>query len=139
MRAALATLEVLDRERLADRGDSMGIELRDRSRSELAAFEMVKDVRGEGMLTGIEFQAPRGISMKLSFDAFKTIHPALFGQIIVMRLFKEKNILTQICGNNFMVLKIAPPLTVSDKQLDDCIASIRDVVETMILLHRILV
>ncbi len=131
MRAGLATLEVLNRERLAERADSMGIEFRDRLRSALTLFEMVKDVRGEGMLTGIEFQSPRGVSMKLSFEAFKAIHPALFGQILVMRLFQEKNILTQICGNNFMVLKIAPPLIVSEKQMDNCVASIREVVETM--------
>ena len=31
-----------------------------------------------------------------------------------MRLFQDCNILTQICGNNFMVLKAAPPLVVSE-------------------------
>jgi hypothetical protein len=41
------------------------------------------------------------------------IHPAMFGQIVVMRMFREKGILTQICGNNFMVLKAAPPLMVT--------------------------
>ena len=48
-----------------------------------------------------------------------------------MRLFKDKNILTQICGNNFMVLKVAPPLVVSEQQLDECVAAIRDVLEMM--------
>lgn len=131
MRAGLATMRVLSRERLAEKADSMGIELRNRLRSSLSSFEMVKDVRGEGMLTGIEFQAPRSISMKLSFEAFQAIHPALFGQVLVMRLFQEKNILTQICGNNFMVLKVAPPLIASEQQMDDCVASIRDVLDTM--------
>jgi len=62
-------------------------------------------------------------SLKLipsSFEAFKAIHPGLFGQILVMRLFKYTNILTQICGNNFMVLKVAPPLTTSEEQMDYC-------------------
>lgn len=131
MRAGLATLKVLSRERLAERADTMGVGLRDRLRAALASFEMVKEVRGEGMLTGIEFQAPCSVSMKFSFEAFKAIHPALFGQILVMRLFKEKNILTQICGNNFMVLKIAPPLVVSEQQMHDCVAAVRDVVDTM--------
>jgi ornithine--oxo-acid transaminase len=92
---------------------------------------MIKEVRGEGLLIGIEFQSPRTLSMRLSFQAFQAIHPALFGQILVMRLFKEKNILTQICGNNFMVLKVAPPLVISEQQLEGCVASIRDVVETV--------
>lgn len=88
-------------------------------------------VRGEGMMTGIEFQAPRSLSMRLSFEAFRAVHPGLFGQVLVMRLFKDKNILTQICGNNFMVLKLAPPLTVSEAQLKHCVESVRTVVETV--------
>ena len=35
--------------------------------------------------------------------------------VLVMRLFRERNILTQICGNNFMVLKVAPPLMVGEE------------------------
>jgi ornithine--oxo-acid transaminase len=46
-------------------------------------------------------------------------------------MFRDKNILTQICGNNFMVLKVAPPLVVSRAQLDEFVAAIRDVVEVM--------
>jgi hypothetical protein len=34
-------------------------------------------------------------------------------------------------GNNFMVLKVAPPLMVSEAQLDHCVESIRSVVETV--------
>ena len=53
--------------------------------------------------------------MRALYEAFHNIHPAMFGQVIVMRMFREKNILTQICGNNFMVLKAAPPLVVSEE------------------------
>jgi ornithine--oxo-acid transaminase len=60
------------------------------------------------MLTGIDFQAPGNWSMRISFEAFKSIDPILFGQVLVMRLFNQTNILTQICGNNFLVLKVAP-------------------------------
>lgn len=131
MRAGLATIEVLDQERLVERADSLGTRFRETLVAALAEFEMVKCVRGEGMMTGIEFQAPRGLAMRMSYEAFKAIHPGLFGQVLVMRLFKDKNILTQICGNNFMVLKVAPPLMVSESQLDYCVESIRDVVATM--------
>jgi ornithine--oxo-acid transaminase len=63
------------------------------------------------------------------YEAFHQIHPAMFGQIIVMRMFREHGILTQICGNNFMVLKAAPPLMVSSEQLDEFVLAIRAVVE----------
>jgi ornithine--oxo-acid transaminase len=131
MRAGLATMHVLHQERLVARAESLGNDFRQRLQATLARYEMVKEVRGQGMLTGIEFQAPSDLTMRLSFEAFKAIHPGLFGQILVMRLFKYTNILTQICGNNFMVLKIAPPLTTSEEQMDYCIESIRSVVETV--------
>lgn len=38
-------------------------------------------------------------------------------------------LLTQVCGNNFMVLKVAPPLVVSDTQMDEFITAIHEVVE----------
>jgi ornithine--oxo-acid transaminase len=89
----------------------------------------VKEVRGAGLLMGIEFQAPRQLRLRIPYEAFSAIHPGMFGQIVVMRLFRDKGFLTQICGNNFMVLKVAPPLLVSDAQLDAFVAAVRDIVE----------
>jgi ornithine--oxo-acid transaminase len=131
MRVGLATVEVLIREHLVERSDRVGTDLRRRLSEALKPYEMVKEVRGEGLLCGIEFQAPRSMRLRVSFEAFKAIHPGLFGQMLVMRLFNQKNVLTQICGNNFMVLKVAPPLVVSESQIEACVTSIRDVVETV--------
>ena len=131
MRAGLATLDVLEKEALGARATELGEELRQRLREELAPFEMVKEVRGLGMLSGIEFGSPAKLVLKAAFEVFMKIHPAMFGQIVVMRMFRDKNILTQICGNNFMVLKVAPPLVASRAQLDEFVVAIRDVVELM--------
>ena len=46
-------------------------------------------------------------------------------------VFRDRNFLTQMCGNNFMVLKAAPPLTVSEAEIDRFVEAIGDVVETM--------
>jgi ornithine--oxo-acid transaminase len=92
---------------------------------------MVNAVRGLGMLGGIEFTAPRSLRLRVAFESFRHIHPALFGQILVMRMFRDKGILTQICGNNFMVLKVAPPLVVTEPQLQEFVEAVRDVVDLM--------
>jgi ornithine--oxo-acid transaminase len=128
MRAGIATLDVLEKEKLGPRALHLGEEFRAKLRSALAPYEMVKEVRGMGLLSGIEFTAPKKLSLRAPFEAFRRIHPAMFGQIVVMRMFREKNILTQICGNNFLVLKAAPPLMVEEKHLDEFVAAIRDVV-----------
>jgi ornithine--oxo-acid transaminase len=132
MRAGLATLEVLERGRLGERAAAAGDYLRRRLRDVLAPYEMVRDVRGVGLMCGIEFTAPKKLSLRIPFEAFLKIHPGMFGQVLVMRLFRDHGILTQICGNNFMVLKVAPPLIIDDRQLDEFIAAAANVVE---LLH----
>jgi ornithine--oxo-acid transaminase len=128
MRAGLATLDVLENEQLGPRATILGEEFRGKLRKALAPFALVKEVRGLGLLCGIEFAAPKNLALRALYEAFHRIHPAMFGQIIVMRMFREKNFLTQICGNNFMVLKAAPPLVSSEAQLDEFVSAIRDVV-----------
>ena len=131
MRAGLATLEVLERERLGERAASVGNYLRDRLRTALSGFEMVKEVRGAGLLNGIEFGQPRTLKLRLPFEAFHKIHPGMFGQVVVMRMFRDSEFLTQICGNHFMVLKAAPPLVVKEQHIDDFVQSLTSVVELM--------
>jgi ornithine--oxo-acid transaminase len=129
MRAALATMDVLESERLGERAMIIGRDLQHRLTEALSKYEMVKTVRGAGLLLGIEFTAPRQLRLRAAFETFRRIHPAVFGQVLVMRLFHDKGILTQICGNNFLVLKVAPPLVVNEAQLDHFVAAIRDVVD----------
>ncbi len=131
MRAGLATLDVLERENLGSRATEMGSMLRQRLDHALHGFEMIKEVRGAGLLLGIEFQSPKSLRLRIPFEAFHHIHPAMFGQIVVMRLFRDSNILTQICGNNFMVLKAAPPLLVTEEQIDEFVVAVTKVVELM--------
>jgi ornithine--oxo-acid transaminase len=129
MRAGLATLAVLESENLGDCAREKGARLKQSLQDALARFEMVKEIRGEGLLLGIEFIAPRQLRLRLPFEAFQRIHPAMFGQILVMRLFRDHGMLTQICGNNFAVLKVAPPLVVTDGQIEAFVSAIAQVVE----------
>lgn len=129
MRAGLATLDVLAEEQLEARALQAGSEFRERLRTELAPFEMVREVRGLGQFSGIVFGPPRSLALRLSFEAFSRIHPAMFGQMLVMRLYREHGILTQICGNNFLVLKAAPPLNAKPESLEHFVFAIRSVME----------
>jgi ornithine--oxo-acid transaminase len=130
MRAGLATIEALEREHLGERAQAAGDFLRTRLREALSGYEMVKEVRGVGLLNGIEFQPPRKLALRVSFEAFSKIHPGMFGQVVVMRLFRH-GFLTQMCGNNFMVLKAAPPLVVKEREADEFVQAVKDVVEMM--------
>ena len=131
MRAGLVTLDILKDERLGRRAATSGENLRRTLEERLAKYEMISEVRGLGLLNAIEFRAPRSLKLRMPFEAFAKIHPAIFGQIVVMRMFRDHGILCQICGNNFMVLKISPPLAIDDAQLDQFVRAIEQIVDSM--------
>lgn len=129
MRAGLATLDVLEHDQLGERAEQRGEFLRRKLDEALSRFEMVEGVRGIGLLNGVAFATPRELRLRIPFEAFHRIHPAMFGQVMVMRLFRDFQVLTQICGNSFQVLKAAPPLTISEAQISRYISAVRQVVE----------
>lgn len=129
LRAGLATLEVMEAECLGDRSSHFGELLLERLREKLTGFEMIKDVRGLGLFCGVEFGAPTQLRLRIPFEGFSRIHLGMFGQMVVMRLFNEMGVLTQMCGNNFLVLKIAPPLVATEEQIEEAVSAVREVVE----------
>jgi ornithine--oxo-acid transaminase len=131
MRAGLATMDVLADGNLGERGARLGSELREKLASRLSGYDMIKDIRGLGMMSGIEFRAPKKLRLRILFEAFAKIHPAMFGQIVVMRLFRDHDIYSQICGNNFMVLKVAPALVINEAQVGKFVDTIEAVVDLM--------
>ncbi len=128
MRAGLATLEVLEEEGLTARAEHLGQYLRRRLQEALAGYEMVGEVRGLGLFCGIEFAKPRSVKLRAAFQAFRAMHAGLFGQVVVMNLF-ERGVLTQMCGNNFMVLKVVPPLVVTEAEADEFVNQVQEVVD----------
>jgi ornithine--oxo-acid transaminase len=131
MRAGLASLDILEDERLGERAIIAGQNLRGALTERLAQYEMIGEIRGLGLLNAIEFKAPYSFTRRLAFETFAKIHPAIFGQIVVMRLFRDHGILCQVCGNDFMVLKISPPLVVNDAQIDRFVSAVEQVVQLM--------
>jgi ornithine--oxo-acid transaminase len=131
MRAGLATMDVLADGNLGERGERLGRQLREKLTSRLSHYDMIKEIRGLGMMSGIEFRPPKKFRLRILFEAFSRIHPAMFGQVLVMRLFRDKAIYSQICGNNFMVLKVAPALVINESQLDEFVDAMEAIVDLM--------
>jgi ornithine--oxo-acid transaminase len=130
MRAGLATLAVLDDEKLCERSAELGEYLRASLRTALSGYEMIAGVRGQGLFCGVEFVAPRGLRRRAAFETFRAVHPGMFGQMVVMNLF-QRGVLTQITGNNFMVLKVAPPLVITKPEIDEFVRLARETVEAV--------
>jgi ornithine--oxo-acid transaminase len=118
MRAGLASLSVLEDERLGARSEQLGALLRSVLTERLQRFEMFEEVRGLGLLNALVFRRPRSLARRALFDAFGKVHAGMFGQMVVRELYLREGILTQMCGNNFLALKVAPPLTTTEAQIE---------------------
>lgn len=131
MRAGLATLDVLEDGNLGARAADSGARLRERLIARLSQYQMINDIRGLGMMSAVEFQPPKKFHFRILFETFSRIHPAMFAQVLVMRLFRDHGIYSQICGNNFMVLKVAPALVITDSQVNEFVDALEAVVKLM--------
>jgi ornithine--oxo-acid transaminase len=129
MRAGLVTLDILDDEELGARSETLGARFRAELARALRPYEMVAEVRGLGLLCGIAFRPPERLALRIPFGLFGKAHPALFGQMLVRHMFHRHQILTQICGNGFGVLKVAPPLVVQPASLEAFVGAMRDTME----------
>jgi ornithine--oxo-acid transaminase len=118
MAAGLATLHVMDEERLVERSATTGEKLRSRLAALQERYEMIADVRGKGLLIGIEFQAPRSVGLRVAWTAAETVQKGLFAQFVVMALMREHHILTQVSGPDINIIKLLPPLIIGDEEVE---------------------
>jgi ornithine--oxo-acid transaminase len=116
MAAGLATLRELDEQDLVGRSARLGELLLERTRPLVERFEVVADVRGLGLMWAIEFQEPPGGSR--TWKLLERIQPGLFAQLVIVPLFREHRILSQVAGHGMNVLKAIPPLVVSEEDVD---------------------
>jgi ornithine--oxo-acid transaminase len=116
MAAGLATLEELDSQHLPEHAAQMGDLLLERTRPLVERYEVVKDVRGLGLIWAIEFEEPSGGSR--SWRMLERVQRGLFAQLVVVPLFSEHKILTQVAGHDSNVIKILPPLVLSEDDVD---------------------
>jgi len=117
MAAGIATLDVIKSERLMENAALMGDRLRRELSAMIPRYEMLADVRGKGLMIGIEFGAPKSFGLKASWNVVETANKGLFCQLITIPLFKDHKILCQVSGHGSHTIKLLPTLGITD---DDC-------------------
>jgi ornithine--oxo-acid transaminase len=115
--AGLATLRVLDREGLIERAERLGRLLLELTEPLVDRYEVVRDVRGLGLMWAIEFGPPAGRARRSLWDAVERRQAGLFSQLIVVPLFHEHRILCQVAGHRMNTIKALPALTISEQEL----------------------
>jgi ornithine--oxo-acid transaminase len=115
--AALATLRVIERDGVVEHVARMGELLLELTRSLMDRHEIVRDVRGLGLMWAIEFGAPAGGSNRAVFNAVERAQPGLFAQLITVPLFHEHRILVQVAGHRMNVVKALPSLLINEEEV----------------------
>jgi ornithine--oxo-acid transaminase len=114
--AGLATLRELDDRDLVASSARLGALLLERTRPLVERYEVVKEVRGRGLMWAIEFGEPdKG---RTTWRMLERMQPGIFAQLVVVPLFTDHRILSQVAGHRVNVVKGLPPLTISEDDVD---------------------
>src|SRR3954468_23252795 len=115
MAAGLATLHELDRQGLVEGSARLGERLLELTLPLVERHDVVCEVRGLGLMWAIEFAEPP--TGKRAYRMLERFNPGLFAQLVVVPLFAEHHILSQVAGHGVAVIKGLPPLTVDEDDL----------------------
>ena len=116
MAAGLAVLDVIDEERLVENAALVGGQIVDDLAPLVPRYEFLKDVRGKGMMIGLEFGRPESMRLRTAWTLLEKANDSLFGQLITVPLFKQHHILSQVAGPHMPIVKFLPPLTIGQEE-----------------------
>jgi ornithine--oxo-acid transaminase len=126
--AALATLRVLEQQGLVDHARHMGQLLLELTQPLAGRYEVVRDVRGLGLMWAVEFGPPSGAARRSVWSAVERAQPGLFSQLITVPLFHDHRILCQVAGHRMNVVKALPALVIDEGEIRRFAAALEEVV-----------
>jgi len=128
MTAALASLQVIEDEKLVENATQMGQYVMEKLTALGKDCPFVSAVRGKGLMFGIDFARPQSsMKLKLAWDMVHKMNFAVFGQMVIIPLLQKHRILTQVAGYHTEVIKFLPPMTVTKDDMDWFINALSEV------------
>jgi ornithine--oxo-acid transaminase len=115
--AGLATLRVLEQEGLVARAERLGALLLELTEPLVERYEVVREVRGLGLIWAIEFGPPGGRAGRKLWETVERRQTGLFSQLITVPLFHEHHILCQVAGHRMNTIKALPALVVEEDEI----------------------
>jgi len=126
MAAGLAALRVIERDGLVERSAEVGRLLTDGLRELQSRHELIGEVRGAGLMIGIELKAPSGRKAQLAVRLMRKASEGLFPQLVVIPLHRDHGVITMAAGKND-VIKLLPPLTLSEREAHEFLGALDQV------------
>jgi ornithine--oxo-acid transaminase len=129
MTAGLATLAVVDDEGLVENAEKTGRLLRESLQALVDRYELLADVRGRGLMVGIEFGKPASLKLRTGWNMLQAARRGLFAQMVVVPLFQQHRILTQVAGDHLDVVKLIPPLIAGEAEVEAFVEAFTEVMD----------
>ena len=126
MAAGLAAMRVIERDQLVARAASTGAALMDGLRELQGRHELIKEVRGSGLMIGIELQPPHSRKGQVGVRLMRMASEGLFPQLVVIPLHRDHGMITMAAGKND-VIKLLPPLTLSASEAESFLTALDSV------------
>ena len=105
--AGLATIEIIERDRLAENAAKLGDYMKKRLEELKEKHELIGDVRGKGLIIGLELVRDRQTKEPAPLETAKVVFRAW-----------QLGLLTAFVGADGNVIEITPPLIIDRKQVD---------------------
>jgi ornithine--oxo-acid transaminase len=126
--AALATLRVIERDGVVAHAERMGALLFELTKPLVERHDVVREVRGLGLMWALELGPPPRPSGRSLFHAVERIQPGLFAQLITVPLFHRHHVLCQVAGHRMNVVKALPSLLIDEAEVRRFADALEDVV-----------
>ncbi|MCE4946855.1 MULTISPECIES: diaminobutyrate--2-oxoglutarate transaminase family protein [Streptomyces] len=123
MAAGTATLSYVRRNGLAARAAELGATMLGRLRALAAAHDCIGDVRGRGLMLGVEIVDRDGAADALGA---RPADPALAAA--VQRACLDRGLIVELGGRHSAVIRLLPPLTLTDEQADAVLDRLADAI-----------
>ncbi|MEU1666193.1 aspartate aminotransferase family protein [Streptomyces sparsogenes] len=129
MAAGLAVLAVMEDEKVVENARQTGELLRTRLAALVDRYELLHEVRGRGLMIGIEFGKPVSLGLRSRWTMLQAARKGLFAQMVVVPLLQRHRILTQVSGDHLEVIKLIPPLIIGEREVDRFVEAFTAVME----------
>ncbi|SHM06415.1 putrescine aminotransferase [Caldanaerovirga acetigignens] len=126
--AGIASINAIKEKRLAERAAELGDYFLNRLKGLKEKFGIIKEVRGRGLMIGIEFEPPvKGFINRITGGVINKLYEEFTGALVAGELLNKHRIITAYTLNNPNVIRLEPPLIVTKEDIDQVVDALEDI------------
>ncbi|MCG0274735.1 MAG: aspartate aminotransferase family protein [Thermosediminibacteraceae bacterium] len=126
--AGIASINAIKEKKLPERAAELGDYFLGKLRVLKEKYGIIKEVRGRGLMIGIEFEPPvKGFINKITGGIINKFYEEFTGALVAGELLNKHRIITAYTLNNPNVIRMEPPLIVSKEDIDEVLNALEDI------------